>query len=103
LSEHHCLSAASSALAEKSCQRSRALRRTNSTFEPAVGAFPREDVPNVLVVVRRELSSELEDQGLAESELVLVGYLDVFFVVDIVGKFVLLHGVDDFGMVVQSA
>ena len=57
------------------------------SLEAAIGATPSKDLADLLVVLGQELPNETHDERLAEIKLVLVGYLDVFRVVDVVGQF----------------
>ena len=56
---------------------------------------------NFVVVVGQELTSEIQDQRLAEIELPLVRDCNVFLVVDIVGQFLIV--VAELGMPIDLA
>jgi hypothetical protein len=74
-------------------------------LEPAVAALSPEVVANFVIGVRQEPADEIEDQGGAEIEFVLLLYLDVLLVVvDVVLTLLLfLHVAEEFGTTVDPA
>ena len=73
-------------------------------LEPGIGAPFLEHLSNLLVVVRQELAGKVQHERLAEIELLLARYLDVFVgVVDVIRQFLLLVIIERFGMPIELA